>query len=116
MFGGNSNWRGPIWMPVNMMLVRALINYYQYYGNDFLIECPTGSGNKNESLSGCRGDFAAASSIFLNDKSGHRPVFGNIQEFQEDRDGAIISFSTNISMATPVQTSVRATRPDGQAL
>ena len=44
MFGGNSNWRGPIWMPVNMIIIRALLNYYQYYGNDFLIECPTGPG------------------------------------------------------------------------
>src|SRR5262249_39070335 len=44
MFGGNSNWRGPIWMPVNALLIRALTNYYAYYGNDFKIECPTGSG------------------------------------------------------------------------
>ena len=44
MFGGNSNWRGPIWMPVNAMLIRALLNFYLYYGDNFKIECPTGSG------------------------------------------------------------------------
>ena len=44
MFGGNSNWRGPIWMPVNALIIRALLNYYAYYGNDFTVECPTGSG------------------------------------------------------------------------
>jgi hypothetical protein len=84
MFGGNSNWRGPIWMPVNMIIIRALMNYYQYYGNDFLIECPTGSGNMmnlyqvGEELSG------RLSSIFLADDSGRRPVYGNIGKFQED--------------------------------
>src|SRR5262249_44584748 len=46
MFGGNSNWRGPIWMPVNGLIVRALLQYYSFYGNDFTIECPTGSGNQ----------------------------------------------------------------------
>ena len=46
MFGGNSNWRGPIWMPVNALIIRALLQYYAYYGNDFTVECPTGSGRK----------------------------------------------------------------------
>ena len=45
MFGGNSNWRGPIWMPVNALIIRALLQYYLYYGDNFKIECPTGSGN-----------------------------------------------------------------------
>ena len=45
MFGGNSNWRGPIWMPVNALIIRALLHYYSYYGDNFKIECPTGSGN-----------------------------------------------------------------------
>jgi glycogen debranching enzyme len=44
MFGGNSNWRGPVWMPVNGLLLRALLNLYQFYGDDFKVECPTGSG------------------------------------------------------------------------
>ncbi len=84
MFGGNSNWRGPIWMPVNMIIIRALLNYFMYYGNEFLIECPTGSGKMMnlwqvaEELSG------RLSSIFLRDESGRRPVYGNAQKFQED--------------------------------
>ena len=45
MFGGNSNWRGPVWMPVNTLLIRALLSFYLYYGDNFKIECPTGSGN-----------------------------------------------------------------------
>jgi hypothetical protein len=45
MFGGNSNWRGPIWLPVNMMLIKGLLQFYLYYGDSFRIECPTGSGN-----------------------------------------------------------------------
>jgi hypothetical protein len=84
MFGGNSNWRGPIWMPVNMIIVRALINYYQYYGNDFLIECPTGSGNMMNLYQVAEEISSRLSSIFLKDKSGNRPVYGNIQKFQED--------------------------------
>ena len=46
MFGGNSNWRGPIWMPVNALIIRALLQYYAYYGNEFTVECPTGSGRR----------------------------------------------------------------------
>ena len=45
MFGGNSNWRGPIWMPVNALIIRALLQYHSYYGDEFRIECPSGSGN-----------------------------------------------------------------------
>ena len=84
MFGGNSNWRGPIWMPVNMIIVRALINYYQYWGNDFLIECPTGSGKMMNLYQVAEEISRRLSSIFLKDKSGHRPVYGNIHKFQND--------------------------------
>jgi hypothetical protein len=84
MFGGNSNWRGPIWMPVNMIIVRALFNYYQYYGNDFMIECPTGSGNMMNLYQVAEEISRRLSTIFLKDESGHRPVYGNIQKFQED--------------------------------
>ena len=84
MFGGNSNWRGPIWMPVNMIIVRALFNYYQYYGNDFLIECPTGSGNMMNLYQVAEEISRRLSAIFLRDSSGRRPVYGNILKFQED--------------------------------
>ena len=60
MFGGNSNWRGPIWMPVNGLIIRALLQYYIYYGNDFTVECPTGSGRHDEPVPGGRGDPAPA--------------------------------------------------------
>jgi hypothetical protein len=86
MFGGNSNWRGPIWMPVNMIIVRALLNYYQYYGNDFLIECPTGSGNKMNLYQVAEEISRRLSAIFLRDNSGQRPVYGNIKKFQEDQN------------------------------
>ena len=46
MFGGNSNWRGPVWFPVNLLIIRALLQHYRYYGDDFTVECPTGSGNQ----------------------------------------------------------------------
>jgi hypothetical protein len=84
MFGGNSNWRGPIWMPVNMIIVRALFNYYQYYGNDFMIECPTGSGTMMNLYQVAEEISRRLSCIFLKDKAGRRPVYGNIQKFQED--------------------------------
>ena len=61
MFGGNSNWRGPIWMPVNGLIIRALLQYYSYYGNDFTVECPTGSGRQMTPLPGGRGDLRAGS-------------------------------------------------------
>jgi hypothetical protein len=84
MFGGNSNWRGPIWMPVNALIIRALLNYYAYYGNDFSIECPTGSG-KHLNLYQVAEEIARRLvSIFLRDKHGRRPVYGGSQKFQED--------------------------------
>ncbi len=84
MFGGNSNWRGPVWMPVNMIIIRALLNYFMYYGNEFLIECPTGSGNMMNLWQVAEELSRRLSGIFLRDESGHRPVYGNTQKFQED--------------------------------
>ena len=56
MFGGNSNWRGPVWMPVNVLIVRALLNLYSFYGDDFKVECPTGSGQLHDAVRGGAGD------------------------------------------------------------
>jgi hypothetical protein len=84
MFGGNSNWRGPIWMPVNILVIRALLHYYTYYGDDFTIECPTGSGHYLTLYQVAEDLSRRLSSIFLRDKSGRRPVFGGIRKFQED--------------------------------
>ena len=84
MFGGNSNWRGPVWMPVNVIIVRALLNYYQYYGNTFQIECPTGSGNTMNLYQVAEEISGRLAAIFLRDAQGHRPVYGNNHTFQHD--------------------------------
>jgi hypothetical protein len=84
MFGGNSNWRGPIWMPVNALIVRALLNYYAYYGNDFIVECPTGSGRQMNLYQVAEEISRRMTNIFLKDKDGRRPVYGGNCKFQED--------------------------------
>ena len=84
MFGGNSNWRGPIWMPVNVILIRALLNFYSYYGDNFKIECPTGSGKLMNLFEVAREISDRLARIFLRDGSGHRPVYGGTKKFQED--------------------------------
>jgi hypothetical protein len=84
MFGGNSNWRGPIWMPVNGLIIRALMNYYAYYGDNFTVECPTGSG-QHMNLFGVAEEISRRlANIFLRDKDGRRPVYGGARKFQED--------------------------------
>jgi hypothetical protein len=84
MFGGNSNWRGPIWMPVNILIIRALLTYYIYYGKDFTVECPTGSGRKMNLYQVAEEISRRLASIFLRDKNGSRPVYGGSKKFQED--------------------------------
>jgi hypothetical protein len=84
MFGGNSNWRGPIWMPVNLLIIRALLQYYMYYGKEFTIECPTGSGRQMTLYQVAEEITRRLASIFLRDKDGRRPVYGGTRRFQED--------------------------------
>jgi len=84
MFGGNSNWRGPIWMPVNGLIIRALLQYYAYYGNDFTIECPTGSGRHMTLYQVAEEITRRLASIFLRNNEGRRAVYGGTAEFQED--------------------------------
>jgi hypothetical protein len=84
MFGGNSNWRGPVWMPVNALLIRALLSFYGYYGDNFKIECPTGSGNLMNLFEVAREIANRLTRIFLRDKSGRRPVYGATEKFQTD--------------------------------
>jgi len=84
MFGGNSNWRGPIWMPVNQLIIRALLQYYRYYGDSFTIECPTGSGVMMNLFEVSREIANRLARIFLRDESGKRPVYGNLEKFQTD--------------------------------
>jgi hypothetical protein len=83
-FGGNSNWRGPVWMPMNVLLIRALWHFYLYYGDNFKIECPTGSGNSMNLLGVAREIADRLTRIFLRDRSGRRPVFGGTEKFQTD--------------------------------
>ena len=84
MFGGNSNWRGPIWMPVNALIIRALLQYHTYYGNDFTIECPTGSGRMMNLYEVAEEISRRLGRIFLKNKDGHRPVNGGEKKLQED--------------------------------
>jgi hypothetical protein len=84
MFGGNSNWRGPIWMPVNALIVRALLSYHSYYGKDFTIECPTGSGRYMNLYQVAEEITRRLGSIFLRGSDGRRPVYGGTGKFQED--------------------------------
>ena len=84
MFGGNSNWRGPVWMPVNALLIRGLLNLYTFYGDDFMVECPTGSGNRMTLFEVAKEISRRLAAIFLRDASGRRPVYGGTAKFQED--------------------------------
>ena len=88
MFGGNSNWRGPVWMPVNVLIVRGLLNLYGFYGDDFTVECPTGSGNRMTLFGVAKEISGRLASIFLRDDAaslkGRRPVYGGAAKFQED--------------------------------
>jgi hypothetical protein len=84
MFGGNSNWRGPVWMPVNVLIVRALLNLYSFYGDDFKVQCPTGSGTKMTLFEIAQEIERRLAGIFLRDSNGRRPVYGGTTKFQED--------------------------------
>ena len=84
MFGGNSNWRGPVWMPVNAMIIRALLNFYLYYGDNFKIECPTGSGKMMNLFEVSKDIADRLSRIFLREEGGRRPVYGRTEKFQSD--------------------------------
>jgi hypothetical protein len=84
MFGGNSNWRGPVWFPVNILIIRALLNLYGYFGDQFKIECPTGSGRLMSLFEVAREVSSRLVAIFRKDEQGRRPVFGGAKKFQND--------------------------------
>jgi hypothetical protein len=84
LFGGNSNWRGPIWFPVNFLIIESLQKFHHYYGDDFKIECPTGSGcyvTINDVATQLSGRLAK---LFLRNQQERRPVFGNNEKLQRD--------------------------------
>jgi hypothetical protein len=84
MFGGNSNWRGPVWFPMNLVIVRALVQLHRYYGERLTVECPTGSGTKMNLLEVACELAGRMTSTFTDDAQGRRPVFGGIEKFQSD--------------------------------
>lgn len=84
MFGGNSNWRGPIWFPVNYLIIESLQKFHHYYGDDFKVECPTGSGNMCTILEVAQELTRRLNRLFTRDENGHRPCFGNNHKMQTD--------------------------------
>ena len=114
MFGGNSNWRGPIWFPVNLLIIRGLLQAYQYYGDTFTIECPTGSGRQMTLYQVAWEIARRLESIFLKRAEGRcmekrissRPIL----------TGAITSCFMNIFMVITELALVRAIRPDGHGV
>ena len=84
LFGGNSNWRGPIWFPLNYLLIESLQKFYHYLGPDFKVECPTGSGQMMNLWEVAAELSRRLSQIFLRESSGRRPVFGPVEKFQSD--------------------------------
>jgi hypothetical protein len=84
LFGGNSNWRGPVWFPINYLIIEALLRLYDYYGNDLKVECPTGSGQW-VTLKGVAAELTERlKALFLRDASGRRPIYGGTARFQND--------------------------------
>jgi hypothetical protein len=84
LFGGNSNWRGPIWFPVNFLLIESLQRFHHYYGDDFKVECPTGSGQQRTLLEVSEELTRRLTRLFLRDEKGERPVFGSSAKLQHD--------------------------------
>ena len=114
MFGGNSNWRGPVWMPVNVMIIRALLNFYLYYGDNFKIECPTGSGKMMNLFEVVKGNLLTGSPASLPEMKKANGLF--MAAWKNSRmiqTGVTIFSFMNTSMATMVQDLVPATRPAG---
>jgi hypothetical protein len=84
MFGGNSNWRGPVWMPVNLLILRALMNLYSFFGDEFKVQCPTGSGHYMTLFEVTQEIVRRLAGTFLRDTNGRRPVYGGSARFQDD--------------------------------
>ncbi|MEX1993433.1 MAG: hypothetical protein WD929_02130, partial [Steroidobacteraceae bacterium] len=84
LFGGNSNWRGPIWMPVNYLLIESLQKFHHYYGPEFTVECPVGSGRKATLLEASEEVSRRILRLFTRDENGRRPLFGEVEKFQTD--------------------------------
>ena len=115
LFGGNSNWRGPIWFPVNYLLIESLQKFHHYFGDDFKVECPTGSG-KYLTLWEVAAELSRRlTRIFLRDERGHRPVHGATDCTMTTPTGRTWCCSTNTSTAITAAASAPVTRPAGPA-
>jgi hypothetical protein len=84
LFGGNSNWRGPVWFPMNFLMIESLQKFHHYYGDDFRVECPSGSGTQMSLWDVSAELSRSLTHIFLRDESGHRPLYGANEKFQND--------------------------------
>jgi hypothetical protein len=84
MFGGNSNWRGPVWMPINLLIVRALLNLYSFYGDAFTVECPTRSGRHMTLFEVAEEISRRLTTAFLRGPDARRPIYGGTAKFQQD--------------------------------
>ncbi len=84
LFGGNSNWRGPIWLPMNILLIKSLMQFYLYYGDTFKVECPTGSGVFMNLFEVAQNIGRRIGNLFMLDETGHRPIYGDLKKFQSD--------------------------------
>ena len=84
LFGGNSNWRGPIWFPVNFLLIESLQKFHYFYGQNFRVEFPSGSGQQKTLWEVAREMSRRLTSVFLRGEDGRRPVFGGNEKFQTD--------------------------------
>jgi hypothetical protein len=84
LFGGNSNWRGPVWFPINILIIRALLHLYKYYGDEFKVECPTGSGKFTTLYGAAEVISRRLVSIVRRSEKGERPVYGAAGKFQRD--------------------------------
>jgi hypothetical protein len=92
MFGGNSNWRGPVWMPFNYLFIKALKKYHQFYGDSLKVECPTGSGNSLTLGEVANVLMGRLNSIFLKDKNGNRPLHGDYHWFYKNENSDLLLF------------------------
>jgi len=113
MFGGNSSWRGPIWMPVNGLVIRALLHYYAYFGDDVKVECPTRSGRLITLYQVAEEITSRLSHIFLRDAEGRRPVYGGTKKFQQDPHWRDLILFCEYFHGDTVPGWARVIRPDG---
>jgi hypothetical protein len=113
LFGGNSNWRGPIWFPVNYLLIEALQKFHHYYGDEFTVECPARSG-QYLTLEQVAAELSRRlTRIFLREGDGGRPVHGSVEKYAKDPHGATSCCSTNTSTATTGRVWAPATKRAG---